>query len=69
MWFANSRSHPRLGYESVAFKAGKVGTHSVVSQVESVSKFVYGPLARAQELKDFSTGTFEQAVAPAYILH
>jgi hypothetical protein len=69
MWSANSRFHASLGHESVALKTGKMRANRVISQVESVRKLVYRALAGPQKLKDFPPGTFEQAVAPAYILH
>jgi hypothetical protein len=58
-----------LNYKPVAFKAGKVRSHRVISEVQRVRKFVYSALSSTQELKDFSSRTFEQAVSPAYIFH
>jgi len=69
VWFANSRPHAGLDHESVALKAGKVRSHRIIGQVQRVREFVHGALSSPEELKDFSPGTFEQAVSPAYMFH
>jgi hypothetical protein len=58
-----------LDHQSVALKAGKVRSDRVVGHAQRVREFVHSALSSPEELKDFSPGTFEQAVSPAYMFH
>ena len=67
--FANTRLQSRLDHESVALEAGKVRSHSIISEAQLFREFVDCPLSRPKEVEDFPPRAFEQPRPPAYMFH
>ena len=67
--FANARFQSRLDHESVALEAGKVRSHSIISEAQLSREFVDCPLSRPKEVEDFPSRAFEQPRPPAYMFH
>ena len=67
--FANARLQSRLDHESVALEAGKVRSHSIISEAQLFREFVDRPLSRPKEAEDFPPRAFEQPLPPAYMFH
>jgi len=69
MRFSNARLESGLRHQPVAFKAGKVRSHGVISKVQFFCEFVHCAFSCAQEVEDFPSRAFEQPLPPAYIFH
>jgi hypothetical protein len=69
MRFSDAGLEPGFRHQPVAFKAGKVRSHGIISKVQFFCELVHGALSCAQKVEDFPSRAFEQPLPPAYIFH
>ena len=59
MRFSDARLEPGLRDQPVAFKTGKVRSHSVISKAQFFCQLVHRAFSCAQEVEDFPSRAFE----------